>query len=199
VSTLDEIVEAVLYEGYILWPYRRSAHKNQQRWTFGGVYPPAFSDATDPCRIQTQCLVVGHQPEVEVRVRFLQVVARRLLQRAPDGSLREVDQMQLGDERLLAWDEAREREVTILTAQLPFVHRQAIEISAGEELEPVTAGAIVRRWQTLSGIVDVQSEQVRPDLHRLTVVVENISPWQGQDRDAALRHTFASTDRKSVV
>ncbi len=34
------IADAVLYEGYMLWPYRRSALKNQRRWTFGGVYPP---------------------------------------------------------------------------------------------------------------------------------------------------------------
>jgi hypothetical protein len=35
------VADAVLYEGYLLWPYRRSALKNQQRWTFGGVYPEA--------------------------------------------------------------------------------------------------------------------------------------------------------------
>jgi hypothetical protein len=188
VSTLDELVEAVLYEGYILWPYRRSAHKNQQRWTFGGVYPPAFSDATDPCRIQTQCLVLGRQPEVEVRVRFLQVVQRRL---ADDSAF--VDELRVGDERLLAWDEAREREVTMPSAALPFVQQQAIEISAGEEREAVPAGAIVRSWAQLQGRVSARTDQLRPDLHRVTVVVENTSPWQGRDRDAAMRHTFAST------
>ena len=34
-----------MYEGYMLWPYRRSAMKNQRRWTFGGVFPPAWSAA----------------------------------------------------------------------------------------------------------------------------------------------------------
>ena len=46
------IADAVLYEGYLLWPYRRSAQKNQRRWTFGGVYPRAYSEAeggNDPC------------------------------------------------------------------------------------------------------------------------------------------------------
>ena len=37
------IADAVLYEGYILWPYRRSALKNQKRWTFGGVHPRGHS------------------------------------------------------------------------------------------------------------------------------------------------------------
>ena len=39
------IADAVLYEGYLLWPYRRSALKNQRRWTFGGVFPEAHSRA----------------------------------------------------------------------------------------------------------------------------------------------------------
>ena len=29
------IADAVLYEGYILYPYRASAQKNQSRWQFG--------------------------------------------------------------------------------------------------------------------------------------------------------------------
>jgi hypothetical protein len=32
------IARAVLYEGYVLWPYRRSALKNAQRFTFGSLY-----------------------------------------------------------------------------------------------------------------------------------------------------------------
>ena len=30
---------AVLYEGYLLYPYRPSSVKNRQRWTFGGLFP----------------------------------------------------------------------------------------------------------------------------------------------------------------
>ena len=57
-----KIADAVLYEGYLLWPYRRSARKNQQRWTFGGVHPRAYSEARggdDPWIMQTQCLMSG--------------------------------------------------------------------------------------------------------------------------------------------
>ena len=60
--TVDEvrrIADAVLYEGYLLWPYRRSALKNQRRWTFGGVYPEAHSRGRDddPWTMRTQCLL----------------------------------------------------------------------------------------------------------------------------------------------
>ena len=40
-TIVDRIADAVLYEGYILYPYRPSI-KNRQRWTFGGLYPEAY-------------------------------------------------------------------------------------------------------------------------------------------------------------
>ena len=34
------VADAVLYEGYVLYPYRASARKNQLRWQFGVLAPP---------------------------------------------------------------------------------------------------------------------------------------------------------------
>src|SRR3954462_11900936 len=72
-SDLRTLADAVMYEGYMLWPYRRTALKNQRRWTFGGGFPPAWTAAhpDDACAMQTQVLVEG---EPSVTVRFLQVV-----------------------------------------------------------------------------------------------------------------------------
>jgi hypothetical protein len=77
-DAVRRIADAVLYEGYLLWPYRRSALKNQRRWTFGGVYPEAHSRAhpDDACRMRTQVLLEGDPDDVEVTVRFLHVVRR---------------------------------------------------------------------------------------------------------------------------
>ena len=44
-ALVDPIANAVLYEGYILYPYR-PAVKNRQRWTFGGLYPEAYCRQT---------------------------------------------------------------------------------------------------------------------------------------------------------
>ena len=85
-----QIADAVLYEGYLLWPYRRSALKNQRRWTFGGVYPEAHSRVhpDDRSVMRTQCLLEGGDPaDVDVTVRFLHV------------------------ERVGDWEEAVEREL----------------------------------------------------------------------------------------
>jgi hypothetical protein len=61
-----QIADAVLYEGYLLWPYRHSALKNRRRWMWGRVEPGAA--------LQAQVLIEG-EPEVEAVARFLQIVA----------------------------------------------------------------------------------------------------------------------------
>ncbi len=111
-----KIAEAVLYEGYLLWPYRRSARKNQQRWTFGGVHPRAYSEARgedDPWIMQTQCLVLGDEEStIEVQVRFLHVVERKVGVKRGE-TLEFVDELRVGGELHLPWDEAAEREIAI--------------------------------------------------------------------------------------
>jgi hypothetical protein len=44
-SLVERIADAVLYEGYILYPYRPSAVKNQQRWNFGVLCPESYAIA----------------------------------------------------------------------------------------------------------------------------------------------------------
>src|ERR1700758_4716959 len=76
---VDQIARAVLYEGYLLYPYRQSALKNQQRWNFGVLYPPAWAalqTGSDRSFFQMQCLArCSHQARLDVSVRFLQLVA----------------------------------------------------------------------------------------------------------------------------
>jgi len=76
---IDAIAKAVLYEGYMLYPYRPSSVKNRQRFNFGVLYPKPYSEAqtgSDAWMMQTECLVQGAVPAIEVRVRFLKLVAR---------------------------------------------------------------------------------------------------------------------------
>ena len=77
---VDKIARAVLYEGYLLYPYRQSALKNQQRWNFGVLYPPAWAanqTGSDRSFFQMECLAVckSAAATVTVSVRFLQIVA----------------------------------------------------------------------------------------------------------------------------
>ena len=67
---LEKIANAVLYEGFLLYPYRKSSVKNQQRWHFGTLGPAGGSD---PSMMQTQCLVEGYAADrVRIKIRFLQ-------------------------------------------------------------------------------------------------------------------------------
>ena len=77
---VEKIAKAVLYEGYMLYPYRPSSVKNQQRWNFGVLCPQSYSVAqkgSEAWTMQTECLVEGSSMTgLEVRVRFLQLVER---------------------------------------------------------------------------------------------------------------------------
>src|SRR5947209_1316210 len=86
---VKEIANAVLYEGYLLYPYRQSALKNRTRWTFGAVYPREYSDAnggTEPWTMRTECLVEGSAGDVmlDVTVRFLHLLVRTVTKPTPE-------------------------------------------------------------------------------------------------------------------
>jgi len=74
-----DIANAVLYEGHMLWPYRPSALKNRQRWTFGGVYPAAY----DRSRVWFECLAEGDAPRFDVEVRYLLGTEERSVRPGP--------------------------------------------------------------------------------------------------------------------
>jgi hypothetical protein len=67
---LEKIARAVLYEGFLLYPYRKTAVKNQGRWHFGTLGPAGGSY---PLEMQTEILLET-RPEtlVDIKIRFLQ-------------------------------------------------------------------------------------------------------------------------------
>src|SRR5262245_5223366 len=76
----EQVANAVLYEGYVLYPYRASAAKNRFRWQFGVVAPRPPQEDGEPWFTQTECLVAvnsarstlaSQAPRVFVRARFL--------------------------------------------------------------------------------------------------------------------------------
>jgi hypothetical protein len=212
VEAARKIAEAVLYEGYLLWPYRRSARKNQQRWTFGGVYPREYSVARgedDPWIMQTQCLMQGDEEStVEVNVRFLHVVERKVAKKTGE-ALQYVDELRVGGELYLSWDEAAEREIAVgrfqLSELLGSPKEVEIDIPEGSRQEPLVeltggvVGTLVRSWRTLRGAVEVGAERLRDGAFRVTVRITNTTPWGGEDRESTLRQTFVSTHKALEV
>ncbi|HEY4104334.1 MAG TPA: hypothetical protein VGM44_10600, partial [Polyangiaceae bacterium] len=78
-ADLYAIADAVLYEGYALYPYRASSLKNRVRWNFGGIYPKGYSAAqtgTDAHEVGSECLLRGDEATLLVEVRFLELLSR---------------------------------------------------------------------------------------------------------------------------
>jgi hypothetical protein len=215
---VDRVVNAVLYEGYILYPYRPSV-KNRQRWTFGGLYPRAYSEAQpggDAWSMQTQCLVAGKRDTVlEVKVRFLHLVDRTAGEITPplpawpgDGepNYRPVEMLQVGPRQYHTWQEAVEREVALGAWRLSDLHgraqRREFTFAPRRELEPIrgaggeVVGVLVRRQQAVAGDVELAAGPVEDGLFRVTVRVRNLTPLEDVDRtnrDEALLRSLVST------
>ena len=164
-ALVDGIVKAVLYEGYMLYPYRPSSVKNQQRFNFGVVYPRAYSEATggsDAWTMQTQCLVQGgDDAECIVRVRFLRMVARSIgklqtpsneFASIKEENLHRVERLQVGDEILHAWQEAVEEVIEVAEFNLSALVARSMQwpfrLSAKQEREVVReeSGSIVESF-----------------------------------------------------
>lgn len=140
---IKEIANAVLYEGYLLYPYRQSAIKNRTRWTFGVVYPREYSEANgdiEPWTMRTECLVEGSADDIslDATVRFLHLLVRTVvLPKAVKGDRVEANAREwslasrLADEPL---QEGMEREVNALNLSLRDLlahsRRVAIEFPA---------------------------------------------------------------------
>ncbi|HMF56130.1 MAG TPA: hypothetical protein VK619_07275 [Pyrinomonadaceae bacterium] len=139
---VERIANAVLYEGYMLYPYRPSAVKNQQRWNFGALYPRNYSEAqaphTDAWSMQTECLVHGDERSVlDVKVRFLHLLAREvgvpvaecgmriancddeeLQDSISDSDFRAVGSLEVGEQVFHSWQESVERGVSASSSTL---------------------------------------------------------------------------------
>ena len=166
--SLDDVrrvADAVLYEGYILYPYRASAQKNRSRWQFGVLMPPAYA-AADPSETTTaraECVFTRDgEPSVDVVVRFLQVQRRTCPgPGAPD-----------------TWDEAVEREVSATVAGAALFGdgtATPFGIPGGEEHEATADGDVMRVRRALRGVVTVRATELPGPWQaaRLTVGVTN--------------------------
>ncbi|WP_405014756.1 hypothetical protein [Kitasatospora sp. NBC_01539] len=208
-TTARRIADAVLFEGYVLYPYRASAAKNRLRWQFGVLVPPAYGEDEGEHAFQrTEMLMEPRQGSVlSGELRFLRAQRRTVKQADPQGGFVEVDSLELPDRVLVPWDEGVEDAVTFsvpidrLLAEgltVPF-HRPARDeqeaVSAGEG-PPV--GRLSRRCERLDGLVRVTAEELPGPYRvlRLIAVVENITEWTppaDADRESALRHSLVST------
>jgi hypothetical protein len=178
------VADAVLYEGYLLYPYRASAGKNQIRWQWGVLVPPAYAAAGHGEHATSHSefmLEPGTDAVLHIRLRFLQLQHR-------SG----------GDELVPEFDEAVEHEfdsvlpvADLLTAdRLDTGQVIAVTVPGGTE---TTDGVTRQRWP-LEGEVWLSARRLEGPygvLH-LTVEVRNTASWADPEaaRHLALRHSL---------
>ena len=158
------VADAVLYEGYVLYPYRASARKNQLRWQFGVLVPQrqAQFDDSERWSLRTECIVdPGSSPRLHVRVRCLQVQHRRIEEAIDGGRFSPTESLSVDDATWVEWDEAVEHELTIAELDLlPTAdagREVPVHLPAGETVDVLAtragelAGRAVRTRQAVDG------------------------------------------------
>jgi len=138
-TLVEKIASAVLYEGYILYPYRASSVKNQQRFNFGVLAPQSYSQAQggyEACSMQTECLVLGNsETVVQVRPRFLHLMMREIFKspssrgQSVEPALQFVDSLEVDGSLFQTWQEAVEREL-----ELRFLRPERLSISRAKSI-----------------------------------------------------------------
>ncbi|MBO0860052.1 MAG: hypothetical protein J2P21_16595 [Chloracidobacterium sp.] len=167
---VERIADAVLYEGYMLYPFRPTTIKNRRRFNFGVVYPQNYGLAHDElfCA-QTECLAVCNwRMALDVRVRFLHLTAREGLQEAVG---REVNAPALRTDLL----------VEPFRTPFNFPAKRANETCEQEQIH---------------GYVEIAAEQVAERVFKITTRIMNLTPLAvaaDVSRDEALKRSLVST------
>jgi hypothetical protein len=188
-----KVADAILYEGYLLYPYHQSSRKNQSRFQFGVLMPVAYAaiDPSEPSASQTQCLVeCDDSALVRVTVRFLQLQRRQVSELTRDGELRDVASLIVEGTELTSWDEAVEREedLSVGVAELvakefcgwPFSFGPARTSSELSDPTGRVVGELTRSLMAISGLVKLSAKRVAGPYGalQLTVRIENLTGTQ---------------------
>ncbi|HET6862373.1 MAG TPA: hypothetical protein VFH91_04980 [Pyrinomonadaceae bacterium] len=210
-SLVERVAAAVLYEGYVLYPYRPSAVKNQQRWNFGVVCPESYSVAqrgTEASLMQTECLLVADSStRLTVSVKFLQLISREVYASVgpSEGSESKIDRTNFQPVSSLehdghlynTWQEAVEREVGPISIDTgnfaKATESRAFEFEANEQVEELSTsedgpvvGLVTRKQSSLSGLVSLVVEPCANGgingLHKVRVQITNTTTFENAEQ-----------------
>jgi hypothetical protein len=198
------VADAVLYEGYLLYPYRATSSKNQSRWQFGVLGPPGAAGAGvgEDDTLAAQFLIDGGKA-ITLVVRFLQLQHRR-----PEREFREdtvlfvpVDELTTASGSWVTWDEAVEYELSFGPLPLGDCGQSwtlPVIAPPHTEVEPVDGGRLVRVRQEVRAELTVSTE---PDgaLSRVSARLTNVGEAASDKNDAIARSLIGAHIIAEVV
>ncbi len=186
------VADAVLYEGYLLYPYRANSEKNQSRWQFGVLGPPGAVDAGigEDESLSAQFLI-EHGHAITLVVRFLQLQHRGAQRDTGDGRFQPVDELTTDSGSLLSWDEAVEVELSFALQWAGPSQQWTLPVvaAAGTDIEPVVGGRLLRTRQEVRASLDVaveRDENVK-GLDRVTIHLHNTGTAATDKNDSIAR------------
>jgi hypothetical protein len=195
------VADAVLFEGYLLYPYRSTSRKNQVRWQFGVLGPPGAAEAGvgEEREMSAQCVLrpAADGARVTLHLRFLQLQTRQAERPTGEpGRFEPVEQLSSTGRTWTTWDEAVEREFELDPGPLNELagagRRLPVSVGGGADVEDLfdddgaPIGRLVRRRWPLEAQLSVSAEPVDGVL-RLTIAIENVAPGPVTDKDGAIR------------
>ena len=194
------IADAVLYEGYLLYPYRASSRKNQIRWQFGVLGPRGAADAGigEDDSLSAQFLVDGANG-IKLVVRFLQLQHRAAERETGGGRYQPVDELITPSGSWLSWDEAVEVELSFGSfyfAEPAGPWTLPVIAPSGSDIEAVDGGRLVRTRESVRGelTVGVERDKSVSGLNRVTVAVRNTAPCSDEaGKDWAIARSLIGT------
>ena len=217
-ALVDRIAKAVLYEGYMLYPYRPSAVKNRRRFNFGVLAPREYCEAEptgEVSSLRLECLVRGgSNASLDARLRFLHLATRNVVKflapvrTLPAGRIPEhrlVPSLEIDGQLFETWQDAVEREYAVRAPVFQLVSaplERSFQFCGGESIDPLGGvesgfvGALLRRQEALEGELRLWAEPLGDELFKVTLEISNVSPLpsaQSLNRDGALLHSFVST------
>lgn len=215
IEHVKTIADAVLYEGYILYPYRPSATKNHQRWMFGELYPTDDArSGGESSTMRAEMLIEGEaSTTIDIVARFLQNRSRQVGELSASGGakgavahFRATPSLVVDGEPLVSFDEALERQVDVepmtLSDLLAEPTRLRFSFPATREFERVRSrsgeivAGIARSSETVEGEIVVSVVMVGDRLFRVSVEIANVTPLADPaslSRRQAQAHAFLST------
>lgn len=183
------LAETLIYEGYVLYPYRASSQKNQVRWQWGVLFPPSCAERlAESADTRAELLVEPRDgAELTVEVRFLQLQARTI-QRWDGADFQATDSLTVDGVEHTAWDEGFpvERAFTVSFADLVgHGHDEDVVVPGGVDETPLTdaagrlQGRIRRTRWPVQARVGVYAETLAGPYGavRLQILTGNCSDW----------------------
>jgi hypothetical protein len=192
---VEKIAAAILYEGYILYPYRPTSIKNRQRWNFGTLYPRIYAEAQrpqEPFRFVAECLVgaCAEDATLDLKLQFLQ-----LIRQTRDSSNRIADSMHSLSDPSLSWEEAVECKSEQRNLPLQSLIDPSLTVTLEIDGSGGADGQNGQPPQALHAILNVGVEILRDGVRKVHLEVQNASPLPSgteAKREDALPQSFVS-------